>query len=166
MIRSLVGCALLALFGLPRPGGAATIILVRHAERAGGMAADVPLSPQGVERAKQLARILRDANIRAIYTTEVRRTKQTAEPVAEKFHLTPVEIAAKDADGLVSRLRALRDDETALVVGHTSNLPIVIEKLGGGAVAAYGENEYDRMIVLETGKEKTRVLTLRYGDAP
>ena len=123
--------------------------------------------PQGIERARQLARFLQDANLRAIYTTEVRRTQQTAEPVAEKFHLTPVAIPAKDADALVSRLRALRDDETVLVVGHTTNLPVVIQKLGGGAVAPFGESEYDRLMVVETGANgKARVLTLRYGNAP
>ena len=78
----------------------------------------------------------------------------------------PVAIPAKDVDALVSRLRALRDDETVLVVGHTTNLPIVIEKLGGGSIAPFGDGEYDRLIVLETGaKGRTRVLTLRYGDA-
>ncbi len=51
---------------------AATIILVRHAERAGGMAADVPLNDRGQQRARTLAHMLADAGIQIIYTTELR----------------------------------------------------------------------------------------------
>ena len=144
---------------------AATIILVRHAEKNGGMAADVLLSPQGEERARQLARALKDAGIRAIFTTEVKRTQQTAEPTAQEFHLQPIAIPQKDVDTLISRLQALPDDETVLVVGHSPTVPAVVERLGG-AVPALADTEYDRMVVIVThGKAKPTVLTLRYGEA-
>jgi broad specificity phosphatase PhoE len=157
---------ILMIAGLSPMASAATIILVRHAERNGGMAADVLLSPRGEERARQLARALQDANIRAIYTTEVRRTQQTAEPTAEKFHLKPIIVPAKDVDTLVTRLRAAPEDETVLVVGHANTVPSLVERLGGGAVPAISDTEYDRMVVLFTGtKGKPGVVTLRYGDA-
>jgi broad specificity phosphatase PhoE len=142
---------------------AATIIVVRHAERNAGMTADVLLSPRGEERAKQLAVVLKDANLRAIFTTEVRRTQQTAEPTAAEFHLHPTVIAAKDVDALVSRLQALPDDETVLVVGHSNTVPLVVEKLGG-STPPLADTEYDRMVVVVTkGKGKPAVVTLRYG---
>ncbi|MGH9665016.1 MAG: histidine phosphatase family protein, partial [Bryobacteraceae bacterium] len=80
---------------------AATVILVRHAERASGMTADALLNAQGEARARRLAEALRDAGVRAIYTTEVRRTQQTAAPLAEWLHLKPIVIAQKDVEGLV-----------------------------------------------------------------
>jgi len=157
--------AILLLAGLSPMATAATIILVRHAERNGGMAADVPLSPQGEARARQLALFLKDAGIRAIYTTEVKRTQQTAEPTAQEFHLQPVVIPQKDVDTLVSRLQALPDDETVLVVAHSTTLPSVVEGLGG-STPALADAEYDRMVIVVTrGKGKPAVLTLRYGDA-
>lgn len=157
--------ALVLVAGLAPCATAATIILVRHAERAGGMAADVPLSPQGEARARKLAEMLKDAGIRAIFTTEVKRTQQTAEPTAQEFHLQPVVIPQKDMDALVSRLRALPDDGAVLVVGHSPTVPAVVEALGG-SVPVLGDAEYDRMVIVITrGKEKPTVITLRYGEA-
>lgn len=157
--------SLLLLAGLSPLAPAATIILVRHAERNAGMTPDVLLTPRGEERARQLANILKDANIRAVYTTEVRRTQQTAEPTAQQFHLQPIVIPSKDMDTLISRLQALPDDETVLVVGHANTVPLVVERLGGGAVPAISDTEYDRMVVVVTkGKAKPAILTLRYGE--
>ena len=145
---------------------AATIIVVRHAERNPGMTPDVLLSPRGEERAKQLAVVLKDANIRAVFVTEVRRVQQTAEPTAQQFHLQPVIIPQNDMDTLVSRLRALPDDQTVLVVGHTNTVPLVVERLGGN-IPALSDEEYDRLVVVVTkGKDKPAILTLRYGARP
>jgi broad specificity phosphatase PhoE len=165
MIRTLRRCALtvLLLAGLSPLAQAATIIVVRHAERNAGMTPDVLLSPQGEERARALARVLRDANIRAIFTTEVRRTQQMAEPTAKEFHLQPAVIPAKDIDALVSRLKALPEDEAVLVVGHSNTVQLVVERLGG-AVPAMPDTEYDRLVVVVTSsKGKPAILTLRYG---
>ena len=143
---------------------AATIIVVRHAERNAGMSADVLLNAKGEERAKQLAALLKDANLKAIFTTEVKRTQQTAEPAAQQFHLQPVVIPAADVDTLISRLKELPNDDTVLVVGHSNTVPLVIQKLGGTA-APLGENEYDRLTIVVThGSQKPSVLVLRYGN--
>lgn len=153
----------LLLAGLSPLAQAATIILVRHADRNGGMAPDVSLSRSGEVRARELARVLKDSKIGAIFTTEVRRTQQTAEPVATEFHLQRIVIPAKDTEALVSRLQALPDDETVLVVGHSNTIPLLVERLGG-AVPAMSDTEYDRLLVVVTGKSgKPVILTLRYG---
>jgi broad specificity phosphatase PhoE len=165
MLRTLHQCALavLLLAGLSPLAQGATIIVVRHAERNAGMTPDVLLSPQGEERARELAHVLKDANIRAIFATEVRRTQQTAEPTAKEFHLQPAVIPAKDIDALVSRLKALPDDETVLVVGHSNTVPLVVERLGG-TVPAVSDTEYDRLVVVVTSRKgKPAILTLRYG---
>ena len=163
MIRITKALAILLLAGLAPLAPAATIIVVRHAERNGGMAPDVALSPRGEERARQLATILKDTNIRAVYVTEVRRVQQTAEPTAQQFHLQPIVISQKDVDGLVSRLQALPDDQTVLVVGHSTTIPSIVERLGGN-VPELSDTEYERLIVVVTkGKGKPTVLTLRYG---
>ena len=155
--------AVLLLAGLPSPASAATIIVVRHAERNSGMSPDVLLNALGEQRAQQLADMLQDARIRRIYVTEVRRTQQTAAPLAARLHLKPIVIAAKDLDALVSQLKGLPEEETVLVVGHGNTVPQIVERLGAGAVPPLGEDEYDRLMVLTTGGGKPRVLTLRYG---
>jgi broad specificity phosphatase PhoE len=160
--RGTLAVLLLALFAPLAP--AATIILVRHAERNEGMTPDVLLSPKGEERARQLSRVLKDAKIRAVFATEVRRTQQTAEPTARQFHLQTVIIPQKDVNALAARLKALPDDETALVVGHVNNLPAVVEQLGG-SMTPLAETEYDRLVIVVTAKDRTpTILTLRYGE--
>lgn len=157
--------AVFLCFGLTPLGSGATIILVRHAERANMMSADALLSRAGEERARQLADILKDAKIRRIFVTEVRRTQQTAEPIANRLHIAPIVMPKADVDGLVSQLQKTGDDETVFVVGHADTVPLLIQRLGGGSVPAIGDDEYDRMIVLflEAGG-KARAVTLRYGN--
>ena len=156
---------LAAVFCLPVP--AATIILVRHAERSGAMSADPPLTSAGEERAKVLAQVLKDSGIDRIYVTELRRTQQTAEPVAARLHLKPIVVAAKDTDALLTQLRELSDDQTVLVIGHSNTLPLIVDRLGGGSIPPMPETEYDRLIVLVTSPSggKAHVVTLRYGTA-
>jgi len=43
----------------------------------------------------------------------------------------------------VSRLKALPDDETVLVVGHSNSVPLVVERLGG-TMPAVSETEYEQ----------------------
>lgn len=143
---------------------AATIILVRHAERSSAMSADAPLSAAGEERARQLSHLLKDANIRRIYVTEVRRTQQTAEPLAARLHLKPIVIAQKNVNELIDRLRELSEDETVLVVGHATTVPLIVERLGGGSAPPMADTEYDRLTVLFHPRSgKGSVLILRYG---
>ena len=147
---------------------AKTAILVRHAERAGGMSADVGISEAGRCRAEALARMLSDANVKRIFTSEVARTQQTAEPLAAKLHIRPEVVPAKNLEGLVAKLRAGAPDEVALVVGHSDTVPEIVKLLGGGNVPPIGDSEYDRLfIVTLTGPKQATVVTLRYaGCAP
>ena len=154
----------LCFAGLPRVASAATIILVRHAERISAMSADSLLSPAGEERAQQLSAVLKDAQIQRIYVTEVRRTQQTAAPIAERLHLTPIVIAKNNMDALVSQLQKSGADETVLVVGHTDTVPLIIKRLGAGSAPAIRDDEYDRLtVVFLTNGGKAQVVTLRYG---
>ena len=142
---------------------AKTVILVRHAERAGGMSADVGISEAGRCRAEALARMLADANVKRIYTSEVARTQQTAEPLATKLHIRPEVIPAKDTEGLVAKLRAGAPDEVVLVVGHSNTVPEIIKALGGGSVPPIGDSEYDLLFVATlTHPNQATVVTLRY----
>ncbi len=142
---------------------AATIILARHAERAGGMATDPPLTERGKQRAESLDRLLADAGVSEIYVTEVQRTQQTAAPLAARLKLTPMVLSGANVNDLVERLKKLGTDRTVLVVGHSNTLPKIVEGLGG-ATSAISDTEFDRLLIVITGAGKPGLVTLRYGD--
>lgn len=104
--------ALIALLSalLPIADAAAspTIYLVRHAERAaisGRVPTDTGLSHEGQARAQALASLLKDAGIAAIYTSEYRRTQETAAPLAKSLGIRPEVIPADDQRSLVAKLQ-------------------------------------------------------------
>lgn len=141
------------------------IYLVRHAERA-DQSADSPLSPAGEARAASLARALREAGITHIFTTDLKRTVQTAAPAAASLHLTPRTIPAGDVDAFVAALHRLGPTDRALVVGHSNTLPVMLLGLGvavaGGAVTI-PDAEFDNLFVVVPRKDGAPVfLRVRY----
>jgi broad specificity phosphatase PhoE len=142
---------------------ARSVILVRHAERAGGASPEVGISEAGRCRAEVLAGMLADAGVRQIFTSEVGRTQQTAAPLAKKLNLTPEVVLAKEVDVLVAKLRSGPAGATVLVVGHSNTVPDIIQGLGGGAVAPIADGEYDRLFVVTlNGPNQATVVTLHY----
>lgn len=83
-----------------RPPGATEIFLVRHGESAAVVPGvpipvvdghdDPALAPDGQRQAQQVAKRLVDQRIDAIYVTSLRRTHQTAAPLAGLLGLTPI----------------------------------------------------------------------------
>jgi phosphohistidine phosphatase SixA len=141
----------------------ATLIIVRHGEKAGDTG-DVPLAPAGHTRAAALAHVLRDANISTIFVTDLQRTQQTAAPIAKALKLTPVQVPATDVAGLAAKLAALPAGTTALVVNHNPFVLDLARAFGAKNVGKMEESEFDRMMVLTPGADGNSVLlTLRYG---
>jgi len=139
---------------------ARTIVLVRHAERAGGTSPEVGISEAGQCRAGILAGMLTDAGVSRIFTSEVARTQQTAAPLAGKLMLKPEVVPAKDVDGLVAKLRSANG--VTLVVGHSNTLPRIVQLLGAGEVSPIADNEYDRLWVVTLDAAGASAVTLRY----
>ncbi|HKV94400.1 MAG TPA: phosphoglycerate mutase family protein [Candidatus Angelobacter sp.] len=138
-----------------------TIVLVRHAEKASN-APDALLSPQGQQRAECLAHVLKDAGIKRIYVSDVKRTQQTAEPLAKALGIKPVVVPAKDPNTLIKDV-FYGSGGNALVVGHSDTLPFVIQRVQAGTIPPIGENEYDGLYVLTVLEgSSTPVLKLRY----
>jgi len=139
-----------------------TIIVVRHAERAGQ--AD-SLTAEGRARAKELIHIVGEA-VRAVYHSDTRRTKDTGEPVATEVRVPLVEYPAKDVDALIARIFAEREGETVLIIGHSNTVPLIIAAAGGPAIEELSEKEFDRMFVVEVPpcrKGPVKLISLQYG---
>jgi broad specificity phosphatase PhoE len=140
----------------------AAVFVVRHAERA-DTSADSPLSAAGETRAMRLGVILKSAGITRIYTTSLRRTVQTAAPLAAALQLEPTDLPVSDLDALFARLRALTPDDRVLVVGHSTTVPEILHRLGVTAPVTIGETEYDNLfIAIPQSRSAALFMQLRY----
>jgi len=140
-----------------------TVFIVRHAEKVAN-GADPSLTEAGRERAESLAALLRDAGITAIFSSEFRRTQETAAPLAKRLGLSVTVVPGKDLDALLSKVRALAPDGRALIVGHSNTVPELAQRLTGVTVGELTDADYDRLYVGTVRKEgKGEVLLLRYG---
>jgi phosphohistidine phosphatase SixA len=146
--------------------GQPAVFIVRHAERAdagktgGSMMADDPdLSPTGRKRAQSLAAMLRDAGIRAVYTTELKRTRQTAAPLVDALRVTARTVPAADVNTLVQNVNGETGD--VLIVGHSNTIPKILAALGITETVTIDDAEYDHMFIV-IRSTPARLLRLRY----
>ena len=122
------------------------VFIVRHAEKAVTIGNDPGLSSAGQNRAKALARILKDSQITTVFVTEFKRTQETAAPTAKEAHLTPIVVPANEVAGLAAKVRAL--DGNALVVGHGNTIPDLMKALGIAAPIVIPEDDYSEIFVV------------------
>lgn len=138
-----------------------TLYLVRHAEKQDGD--DPDLTEAGVARADALADRLEDAGIEAVWSTDYRRTMQTARPLADRLGLDVQIYDPSDLSGFAGQLQA--DGDTAVIVGHSNTTPQLAGLLGGDPGPEIVEaSEYDRLYVINgLGSGTTQSEIQRYG---
>jgi broad specificity phosphatase PhoE len=106
-----------------------TIILVRHAEKADATSVDPDLSPEGKQRAERLMKLVKKYRPGAIYSTDFKRTRETAAPMAARRKLQVLTYDAKKHQDLID---AIMKSETKrfMVVGHSNTIPGLANLLG------------------------------------
>ena len=147
-----------------------TVLFVRHAEMSGLPADDPGLNQVGQRRASELARQLVDADvvagIDAVYSTPLRRSVETAKPVAEALDLAVRSYDIADTEAFVEALVREHKGKIVLVVGHNDTLPEIIGNMGASKVVPpIADDEYDNIYLVSIpwfGKTKT--IRLRYGE--
>ena len=134
---------------------ATTVILVRHAEKQTGnmLDQDPDLTPAGYRRAADLYRVLKGRHVDAIITTQLERTRETAQPTADSLHLIPVQVHVgrhpqENADSVARLIRTRYAGKTVLVVGHTTTVNRVIAALGGPRLGDLCESAYSGLFTL------------------
>jgi probable phosphoglycerate mutase len=108
------------------PPGATTLLLVRHGESAPALPGqpfalcdghgDPELDPVGVEQAERVGQRLAIERVDAIYVTTLRRTHETAAPLAQRLGMTPIiepdlrEVFLGEWEGGALRMKAAAAD--------------------------------------------------------
>ena len=126
------------------------IYLVRHGEKASA-GKDPELTAHGQARAQNIATMLHKTGIATIFSTPTMRTRQTAQPLAQRSGL---EVQAYDPaapKALVQKVKSLSG--AVLVVGHSNTLPELVRLFGGVPGPDIADNEYDRLYQLTVGPD-------------
>lgn len=154
-MNALLALILAAVLALPAHAMPDLVILVRHAERAAEPASDPGLTPAGEQRALALAEALAGTRVDAILTTQFRRTRDTAAPLARAQGLQPQVIEARRG-GAAEHVQAVADavrarTGTVLVVGHSNTVPAILAALGGPQLTEICETSFHHILLLRPG---------------
>lgn len=143
---------------------ATTFILSRHAETT-GIGTDPSLSIAGQERATELARILKNTKIQAVYSTNYNRTKETSSKVASNYGLSTQIYDPAKLDELVNTILQQFHSQVVYIAGHSNTTNVLLNILVGTNI--YGtipDSEYDNLYIVQvSSKGHAKVLHLKYG---
>jgi broad specificity phosphatase PhoE len=159
------------------PGRPVTaLFIVRHAEPdytqacdpadcAPAPGTDCPrnpcLSTAGKARARELRHALQKARIQAIFSTDLHRTRETAQPLSA-FTQLPVEIYNSNAD-LITKIMTGHRGQRILVVSHSMMVEDLITRLNGSAADCKIDGEFDNLCFVLHSAYETGVIHLQYG---
>ncbi len=140
-----------------------TVYLVRHAEKTTEKP-DPGLTEAGQGRAEALADLLEGKGITRIHSSDYKRTRDTAAPLAERLGVEVELYDPRDLPGIAAKLKAAGG--THLVVGHSNTTPPLTELLGGnGGEPIVEATEYDRLYRVTLSMDGNVKSSLqRYGD--
>ena len=154
------------IFAAPITHAQEAIFLIRHAEQMLDVE-DPPLTETGHKRAKAWAGILEKADIKAVYTSKKRRTKQTGEFIAQALKIPLATVPRKEVTLLVSKIRTQNAGERVLIVTHSRQMPKIFKELGlspeDSEKTTFSKDEYGNLFVfVPEGEDGGKVLQLRY----
>jgi broad specificity phosphatase PhoE len=160
--------ALFLLSSVPAVGASqpATVILVRHAEKASATERDPVLSEAGTQRAKDLAAALSDAGVGSVFTTQYQRTKLTAADVLAATKLAPIVVSAggiTHASDVAAAIKARPAGEVVLVVGHSNTVNALIGALGGPKMGDICDSQYSNLFIMQMTGPAPRLIRANYG---
>ena len=136
-----------------------TLYLVRHAEKQSIGSRDPALTEIGKNRSEQLAVWFQDKGIMEIWSSDYKRTRDTAKPLVTGLGLELSIYDPRNLPGLVKKLR--HQQQTALIVGHSNTTPELTRLLCDCFIADMDESGYDRLIVVSVTDAETQVETLK-----
>lgn len=136
-----------------------TLYLIRHAEKQADGSRDPALTEVGKTRSKQLAAWFHDKNITKIWSSDYKRTRDTAKPLVTGPGL---ELSIYDPRNLPDLVKELSHQRrTALIVGHSNTTPELARLLCDCSIADMHESEHDRLIVISVVGNNTEATTLQ-----
>ena len=100
----------------------------------------------GLYRSEQLANWLRDRGISDIWSSDYRRSRDTAAPLATMLGREPMLYDPHDLPALADELR--KNGRDALIVGHSNTTPDLARLLCVCFIRDMDDTDYDQLIVI------------------
>lgn len=156
----------LSLFGSKasaQDDGERAIYVIRHAEKKADKD-DPALSKEGEERAGKLTEILQDKDIKAVYSSDTRRTRHTIIPFADEEGLYLQIYDTDDHGELVAKLQ--EEEENVVVIGHSDTMHHIINLLIGRTIMEeLDESDYENIFIVYIDDEGgTRLERKKYSE--
>ncbi|MEQ9405396.1 MAG: phosphoglycerate mutase family protein [Cyclobacteriaceae bacterium] len=126
-----------------------TFILVRHAEKADDGTRNPPLNEEGKVRAANLADLLANQEITALYSTPFKRTRETLQPLADSKSMEVTDYDPYAKEEWLAKLHEDHAGGTVVISGHSNTIPGLANLLlGSETFAQFDEAEYSNLIVI------------------
>lgn len=162
MTRLFIACSLMILVF---SSCSHSYYIVRHAEKAAqetNMSSDVPLTEEGRQRAEALKEILKTKKIAFVFSTNTIRTKSTAQPTADYFHLTTEIYGPRPDSAFIALLKSKK--KNTLIVGHSNTVDDVVNMLCGEKKVPgdLPDTEYNNLFIVKYRGKKVSFESRRY----
>lgn len=135
-----------------------TVWIVRHAEKDTAFVnrQDPDLTATGQQRAKDLAAFLQNETIIKVYSSNTKRTKQTAKHIK-----APLEMYnPNNLTGLLDLITKNANGKSVLIVGHSNTVLETIEAFGAKRpVTLLSDDDYDYIFKIELEASKPAVVS-------
>ena len=170
MIQKLTTYLLILLLSTQVNAQTTRYIIVRHAEKdttlanAKMMASDPPLNSIGETRALSLADKLKDYKINQIYSSNYKRTKATASPIAKAQNLNVAIYDPRNLDAFATQLLSSENTgKTILIVGHSNSSPKLVNLLiKQDQYKDLDESIYDTYWIVTSKNGKSKAKMMKY----
>jgi len=169
-MKRIIACISLLLIFLFQPGLKAlaqdderAIYVVRHGEKK--VEKDDPaLSEEGEKRALKLKEILQDKDIKAVYSSDTRRTRHTIIPFADEEGLYLQIYDTDDHGELVGKLQ--KEEDNVVVIGHSNTIHHIINLLIGRTIMEeIDESDYENIFIVYIDQDgNTRLEKKEYSE--
>ncbi|MBK9679217.1 MAG: histidine phosphatase family protein [Saprospiraceae bacterium] len=138
------------------------IFIVRHAEKIDN-SRDPELSESGKMRSANLAIILKKEHITEVYSTNYKRTLQTAQPICDLIGGAPIIYTPDSLNYLAAKL--ISKMKPILVVGHSNSTLSLLDAMGiQHSMKVISDDDYSNLFKVTISKKgkKKRLEELKF----
>ena len=153
-------------YAVYRSAATTVVVLASSGEKEPGTIDDPPISAEGERRAQRLAQMFAPGGtgrLDALYVSGERRAQQTAAPLAELLHLSPMAYDVKDVPAAATAVLRGHEGGAVLVVGGAAALQQFLRQLAGPGGVGVAAAEPDLLYIVSVPSfGRARVLRLKY----